>query len=128
LQVTSRKDQQQYWVRHDEPYRFVPVREFAESFHSFHVGQSIGNELAIPFDKTKSHPASLTTSKYGVSTKELLKATAARELLLMKRNSFVYIFKGTQVGDILTNIQILNSIHNISLSFFNLGTVCLFSS
>lgn len=96
-EVTSRKDQQQYWSRHDEPYRFVPVREFSEAFHSFHVGQDIGKELSTPYDKKKSHPAALTTSRYGVSTKELLKATTARELLLMKRNSFVYIFKATQL-------------------------------
>ncbi|RWW57550.1 hypothetical protein BHE74_00035651 [Ensete ventricosum] len=95
--VTSRKDQQQYWTRHDEPYRYVPVREFAEAFHSFHVGRAIGNELSVPYDKSKSHPAALTTTRYGVSNKELLKANIDRELLLMKRNSFVYIFKATQL-------------------------------
>ena len=104
--MTSRKDQKQYWACHDEPYRFIPVREFAESFHSFHIGQSIRNELAVPYDKTKSHPATLTTSRYGVSKTELLKATLAREILLMKRNSFVYIFKGTQVRH-LDNIEML---------------------
>ncbi|OAY63326.1 ABC transporter G family member 36 [Ananas comosus] len=96
-EVTSRKDQQQYWMRHDEPYRFVPVREFAEAFHSFHLGRALANELAVPFDKSKSHPAALTTSKYGVSKTELLKANIDREILLMKRNSFVYIFKATQL-------------------------------
>ncbi|RRT49937.1 hypothetical protein B296_00034000 [Ensete ventricosum] len=96
-EVTSRKDQQQYWTRHDEPYRYVPVREFAEAFHSFHVGRAIGNELSVPYDKSKSHPAALTTTRYGVSNKELLKANIDRELLLMKRNSFVYIFKATQL-------------------------------
>lgn len=96
-EVTSRKDQQQYWTRHDEHYKFVPVKEFAEAFQSFHIGQDIGKELSTPYDKSKSHPAALTTSKFGVSTKELWKATAARELLLMKRNSFVYIFKATQL-------------------------------
>ncbi|CAL5440389.1 unnamed protein product [Camellia sinensis] len=53
--------------------------------------------LAIPFDKAKSHPAALTTKNYGVSKKELLKALISREYLLMKRNSFVYIFKFTQL-------------------------------
>ena len=96
--VTSRKDQQQYWTRHDEPYRYVPVREFADAFQSFHVGRAIGDELSVPYDKSKSHPAALTTSRYGVSKKELLKANIDRELLLMKRNSFVYIFKATQVS------------------------------
>ncbi|KAG1346221.1 ABC transporter G family member 37 [Cocos nucifera] len=97
-EVTSRKDQQQYWERPDEHHRYVPVREFAEAFRSFHIGQVIGNELSIPLDKkSKSHSAVLTTSKYGVGKKELLKANLARELLLMKRNSFVYIFQATRI-------------------------------
>ncbi|ERM97072.1 hypothetical protein AMTR_s00122p00119310 [Amborella trichopoda] len=96
-EVTSRKDQAQYWFRRDEPYRFVPVKEFAEAVQSFHVGRKIGDELATPFDKTKSHPAALTTSRYGVNKIELLKACFSREILLMKRNSFVYIFKTVQL-------------------------------
>nr|POF12280.1 pleiotropic drug resistance protein 1 [Quercus suber] len=96
-EVTSRKDQEQYWARKDEPYSFVTVQEFAEAFQSFHVGRSIGDELSVPYDKSKSHPAALTTNKYGVNKKELLKANFSREYLLMKRNSFVYIFKLTQL-------------------------------
>lgn len=98
IQVTSKKDQQQYWYRKDEPYRFVTVKEFSDAFRSFHVGRKLAAELSIPFDKSKSHPAALTTSKYGISKRELLKACIARELLLMKRNSFVYIFKFFQVS------------------------------
>ncbi|KAL9167878.1 hypothetical protein ABFS82_05G126500 [Erythranthe guttata] len=92
-EVTSKKDQQQYWSRKDEPYQFVPVSEFAEAFQSSAVGRRVGDELAIPYDKTKSHPAALTTKKYGLGEKELLKACSDREYLLMKRNSFVYFFK-----------------------------------
>lgn len=92
-EVTSKKDQQQYWVRMDEPYRFIPSKEFAEAFQSFHVGRKIFQELGIPFDKSKNHPAALTTEKYGVGPKEFFKACISREFLLMKRNSFVYIFK-----------------------------------
>ncbi|KAI7987857.1 Pleiotropic drug resistance protein 1 [Camellia lanceoleosa] len=97
LKVTSKKDQEQYWAKRDEPYNFVTVNEFAEAFLSFHVGRKLGDELGVPFDKAKSHPAALTTKKYGVSKKELLKALVSREYLLMKRNSFVYIFKFTQL-------------------------------
>jgi ABC-type multidrug transport system ATPase subunit/ABC-type multidrug transport system permease subunit len=96
-EVTSRKDQGQYWINSDETYRYVPVKEFAEAFQSFHVGQAIKSELAVPFDKSRSHPAALKTSQYGASMKELLKANINREILLMKRNSFVYIFKATQL-------------------------------
>ncbi|KAI3792019.1 hypothetical protein L2E82_05888 [Cichorium intybus] len=96
-EVTSRKDQEQYWTRRDESYNFVTSREFAEAFQLFHVGRRLGDELSTLFDRTKSHPAALTTKKFGVSKKELLKACISREYLLMKRNSFVYIFKMTQL-------------------------------
>ncbi|CAM8982719.1 unnamed protein product [Rhodiola kirilowii] len=96
-EVTSMKDQKQYWVRRDVPYSYITVRGFAEAFRSFHIGCKLGDELSIPFDKAKSHPAALTTKKYGVSKKELLKACIAREYLLMKRNSFIYIFKVVQL-------------------------------
>lgn len=92
-EVTSKKDQKQYWARKDEPYSFTTVSEFAEAFQSFHVGRKMADELGTPFDKTKSHPAALTTERYGVNKKELLKACTSREYLLMKRNSFVYYFK-----------------------------------
>ncbi|CAL4962703.1 unnamed protein product [Urochloa decumbens] len=96
-EVTSKKDQKQYWARRDVPYRFMPVKEFATAFKSFHTGRAIASELAVPFDKSKSHPAALTTTRYGVSAKELLKANIDREILLMKRNSFVYIFRTFQL-------------------------------
>lgn len=96
-EVTSKKDQQQYWALKDHPYRYVPVSEFAEAFQSFHVGRKLAQELSVPYDKTKSHPAALTTSRYGVNKKELFKACFSREWLLMKRNSFVYVFKTSQL-------------------------------
>ncbi|KAJ0744246.1 putative ABC-type maltose transporter [Helianthus annuus] len=96
-EVTSRKDQEQYWMRRDEHYRFVTAKEFAESFQSFHVGKRLGDDLSTTYDKSRSHPAALTTEKYGLSKKELLKACVEREILLMKRNSFVYYFKLTQL-------------------------------
>ncbi|XP_062204875.1 ABC transporter G family member 37 [Phragmites australis] len=96
-EVTSRKDQGQYWYRQDRPYRFVPVKKFADAFRTFHVGRSIQNELSEPFDRARSHPAALATSKFGVRRMELLKATIDRELLLMKRNAFMYIFKAVNL-------------------------------
>ncbi|KAI3803437.1 hypothetical protein L1987_31588 [Smallanthus sonchifolius] len=92
-EVTSKKDQKQYWMTREEPYRFVTAKEFAKAYESFHIGRRLANELATAYDKSKSHPAALTTEKYGLNTKELLKACFDREILLMKRNSFVYIFK-----------------------------------
>nr|CAD1818081.1 unnamed protein product [Ananas comosus var. bracteatus] len=96
-EVTSKKDQEQYWVNRSQPYRHISVREFAQYFKSFHVGLQLAGELEIPYDKSKTHPAALVTEKYGIPTKELLKAVLARGWLLMKRNSFVYIFKTVQI-------------------------------
>jgi hypothetical protein len=108
--VTSRKDQEQYWEHKDQPYRFVTAEEFSEAFQSFHVGIRLGDELGTEFDKSKSHPSALTTKKYGVGRWELYKALLSREYLLMKRNSFVYIFKLCQVsfeiGHLLFNMML----------------------
>ncbi|PON66383.1 ABC-2 type transporter [Parasponia andersonii] len=91
-EVTSRKDQAQYRTSKDEPYRFVTVNEFAEAFKSFHMGQNLRDHLSTPLDRSKNHPAALTTQNYGFK-QELLKACLSREYLLMNRDSFPYIFQ-----------------------------------
>ncbi|KAI0515912.1 hypothetical protein KFK09_008582 [Dendrobium nobile] len=96
-EVTSRKDQHQYWAHKDEPYSYISVNEFSEAFQAFHVGLKLRTELGTSFDRSRNHPAALTTSKYGISKMELLKVCTSREWLLMKRNSFVYIFKVVQL-------------------------------
>ncbi|XP_051118222.1 ABC transporter G family member 39-like [Andrographis paniculata] len=96
-EVTSKKDQEQYWYQKDQPYRFITVREMAEAFKSFDVGKSIRDELNIPYDKSKTHPAALVKKAYGIPNWELLRACFSREWLLMKRNSFIYIFKTVQL-------------------------------
>ncbi|XP_037466688.1 ABC transporter G family member 44 isoform X1 [Triticum dicoccoides] len=96
-EVTSRKDQPQYWARSNRRYQYVPVKEFARAFQAFHVGQSLSAELSRPFDRSQCHPASLTTSTYGASKTELLRACIEREWLLMKRNMFVYRFRAFQL-------------------------------
>ncbi|KAG8080330.1 hypothetical protein GUJ93_ZPchr0007g3603 [Zizania palustris] len=60
-EVTSRKDQQQYWFLDQDHYRYVSVLEFAQLFKTFHVGQKLQKELQVPYDKSKTHPAALTT-------------------------------------------------------------------
>ncbi|KAJ4970414.1 hypothetical protein NE237_003513 [Protea cynaroides] len=96
-EVTSKKDQEQYWLKKNQPYRYLSVSEFAESFNSFQIGQQRYDDLSIPYDKTKAHPAALVKEKYGLPNWELFKACFSSEWLLMKRNSFIYIFKTTQI-------------------------------
>nr|XP_024391802.1 ABC transporter G family member 36-like isoform X3 [Physcomitrium patens] len=96
-EVTSPKDQEQYWADTHRPYRYISVREFAELFKSFHVGASMMQELSVPFPKEKSHRAALAQKKYAVNRKELFKTNFNKELLLFKRNSIITIFKTMQV-------------------------------
>ncbi|CAH9075903.1 unnamed protein product [Cuscuta europaea] len=96
-EVTSRKDQEQYWEDRGKPYRFISVKEFGRRFKTFHVGLRLDNELSVPYDKSRNHKAALVFKRYTVPTKELLRANFDKEWLLIKRNSFVYIFKTVQI-------------------------------
>jgi hypothetical protein len=96
--VISWKDQRQYWVNEEQPYHYISVNEFAKAFKSFPVGRAIERELATPFNRSNSHPASLTRSKYGANVKELMKACLSREAILMKRSAPFHIFKTVQVS------------------------------
>ncbi|KAL3688205.1 hypothetical protein R1sor_014514 [Riccia sorocarpa] len=97
-EVTSLKDQEQYWHDKSKPYHMTSVKDFVEAFQDFHVAASVNKELAVPFDKSKSHKAALTFEKYSVTKWEIFWIAFQREWLLMKRNSFVYIFKTVQLG------------------------------
>ena len=120
LQVISRKDQRQYWTQTDRAYSFVTVEEFAEAFQSFHVGKRLQIDITTPFDKAQSDPTLLTTKNYGAKKLELLKACFSKELLLMKRNLFVYIFKLVQVGLYnAVSFLSLNLMHLIMTRFFD---------
>ncbi|KAH9321631.1 hypothetical protein KI387_016270, partial [Taxus chinensis] len=130
-EVTSRKDQEQYWVDKSKPYHYISVKEFADAFHSFHVGKCLIEELSHPYDKTKNHPAALTSTKYGVSRMNMLKACFSREVLLMKRNSFVYIFKTGQiavVGAITMTLFLRTEMHQRSINDGNLYMGAMFFS
>ncbi|CAN6452416.1 unnamed protein product [Victoria cruziana] len=96
-EVMSRKDQEQYWSDRDKSYRYITSQEFSQAFSSFRLGHRVAADLEVPYDRSKSHPAALETRKYGLSSWDLFKACFSREWLLMKRNSFLYIFKTTQI-------------------------------
>ncbi|XP_040380034.1 ABC transporter G family member 37-like isoform X2 [Oryza brachyantha] len=88
LEVTSRKDQQQYWSRVDEPYQYFTVQQFSKAFHD---QLTIRKVLGVPFVRNLSSLSALKTSKYGVTKRELAKAIFAREICLLRRNPSIYI-------------------------------------
>ncbi|XP_051137169.1 ABC transporter G family member 32-like isoform X2 [Andrographis paniculata] len=95
-EVISEKDQEQYWFLNSQ-YEYVPVAKFVEGFQTFQVGNSLAQELSIPFDKCCNHPAALTSKTYGISRAELLSVSFLWQMLLMKRNGPVFIFKFIQL-------------------------------
>jgi ABC-type multidrug transport system ATPase subunit len=97
-EVTSRKDQEQYWADKSRPYHFISVREFSEAFRHFHVGVKLYEDLAEPYPKDKSHPAALAMNRYSIPKLELLKIYFRRERVLQKRNAVVLIVKAVQVS------------------------------
>ncbi|KAL5728854.1 transcription factor [Ranunculus cassubicifolius] len=101
-EVTSRKDQEQYWHDKKQAWHYIPVEEFSNSFSSFYEGRNLFSSLVIPYSKSKCHPAALEKRKYGLPKKELLKACLDREILLMKRSAFIYIFKSIQIAMVAT--------------------------
>jgi hypothetical protein len=91
LRMTSRRDQGQYWYNKSIPYQYVPVKAFADAFQRFHVRERLYQELTIPFDRAKCHPAVLVTKKYALSNWGIFQASYAREKLLM--NAFVSVLR-----------------------------------
>ncbi|KAF5742936.1 ABC transporter G family member 32 isoform X1 [Tripterygium wilfordii] len=96
-EVTSKKDQEQYWSVPYPPYKYIPPEKIAEAFRLYQTGKSLSEELDTPFDRRYNHPAALSTSRYGVKKNALLKTSYNWQKLLMKRNSFIYVFKFIQL-------------------------------
>lgn len=78
-EVTSWKDQEQYWANKYTQYRYVSVTKLATRFKHFHEGQKLENNLSIPFNEEKSHKAALVYDKYSVLRRELFKACFDKE-------------------------------------------------
>ncbi|KAI7741348.1 hypothetical protein M8C21_029253, partial [Ambrosia artemisiifolia] len=113
-EVTSKKDQEQYWADRHRAYRFIPVSEFSQRFKNFHVGAKLQRELSVPYDKNQSHKAALVYKKYLVPKMELLKASWDKEILLMKRNAPVYVFRTIQIvfiSFICTTLYLRTTMH-----------------
>uniref|UniRef100_A0A803KRW0 ABC transporter domain-containing protein n=1 Tax=Chenopodium quinoa TaxID=63459 RepID=A0A803KRW0_CHEQI len=96
-EVTSKKDQEQYWADLSKPYRFVSAEQIAEAFRNSRFGKMVGYTLSDPYDKRRSHPLALSKTKFALPKLELFKACFSREVLLIRRQSFLYIFRTIQV-------------------------------
>ena len=59
---------QQYWVG-KTPYRFIGVREIAEAFKSFKVGEANAEALTMPFQPLEGEDPALVKTKHALSSK-----------------------------------------------------------
>ncbi|GLT73346.1 hypothetical protein SLA2020_452130 [Shorea laevis] len=128
-EVTSRKDQAQYWADSSKPYVFLSVPEIAEAFKSSRFGKSLESSLSVPYDKYKSHPLALYKMKFTVSKFGLFKASFGRELLLISRHRFLYTFRTCQVafiGLVTCTLFLRTRLHPTDEMNGNLYLSCLF--
>ncbi|XP_057493789.1 pleiotropic drug resistance protein 3-like [Actinidia eriantha] len=96
-EVISKKDQVQYWNQAEESYNYISVDTFSKKFKESLFGKKLDEELSKPFTKSQGHKEAIYFSKYSLSKWALFRACMSREFLLMKRNSFVYVFKSIQL-------------------------------
>ncbi|CAB78565.1 ABC transporter like protein [Arabidopsis thaliana] len=92
-EIMSKKDQEQYWCHRDKPYSYISVDSFINKFKESNLGLLLKEELSKPFNKSQTRKDGLCYKKYSLGKWEMLKACSRREFLLMKRNSFIYLFK-----------------------------------
>jgi hypothetical protein len=94
-QVTSVMDQKQYWVGDKNMYQYCPIEKFAESFRSSYLPGLVQEDLCVLNNnavKSKVVKASSSLSRWNI-----VKACFSREVLLLKRNSPLYIFTVVQI-------------------------------
>ncbi|KAF6154961.1 hypothetical protein GIB67_018398, partial [Kingdonia uniflora] len=96
-EIISKKDQGQYWYHTEQPYNYMSVDQFSKNFKACDLGQKLNEELGDRYDKSESHKNALSFSMHSLAKWKILRVCMAREFLLMRRNSFIYVFKSIQL-------------------------------
>ncbi|KAH9670368.1 ABC transporter G family member 33 [Citrus sinensis] len=84
------------------PFSFPPVDMFHEKFKESPFGKKLEEDLSQVYYKSESKKSSVSFAVFSLSRWELFKACMSRELLLAKRNYFLYLFKTIQLIIIAT--------------------------
>ncbi|KAI8027821.1 Pleiotropic drug resistance protein 3 [Camellia lanceoleosa] len=96
-EIMSKKDQAQYWHQAEQPCNYISADMFSKKFKESNFGKKLDDELSKQFMKSQSHKNAISFSIYSLSKWALFRACISRELLLMRRNSFIYVFKSVQL-------------------------------
>lgn len=89
-EVTSRKDQQQYWTGDPGAYTFTPILAMHQAFLDSPQGRAQAQALQAPAAKVPQQQDPLVRQKYALGRGGLFKACLRREFTLMKRNAFLF--------------------------------------
>ena len=76
----------------------MPVKTFADAYKASPAGLASQAALEAPTLQQPSHLDPLVRTRYGIGSWPMFKALLRRELTIMLRNRFLYIFKIAQVG------------------------------
>ncbi|KAL2332954.1 hypothetical protein Fmac_014167 [Flemingia macrophylla] len=128
-EVTSKKDQAQYWADPSKPYKYISVPEIAEAFKNSKFGKSVESLTISPFDKSTSHPSALPKTRFSMSKWDLFKACLSRELTLLNGQKFLYIFRTCQVafvGLVTCTMFLQTKFHDKDETYGNLYQSALF--
>ncbi|KAF3454732.1 hypothetical protein FNV43_RR05180 [Rhamnella rubrinervis] len=127
-EVISKKDQAQYWCSTERSHTYISVDTFSKKFKASSYGKMLEQELSKPHDESVINESAISTDAYSLSKWELLRACTSRELLLMKRNLFIYVFKSSQlaIAAIVTMTVFFRTRMEIDLPHANLYMGALF--
>ncbi|VAI86748.1 unnamed protein product [Triticum turgidum subsp. durum] len=95
-EVTSKMDQKQYWIGDENKYQYRSIEKFAESFHSSYLPRTAKDDLCGT-NNTGKRKEIITSATRRISRWNIFKACFSREVLLLKRNSPLHIFKTVQI-------------------------------
>ncbi|KAI7743635.1 hypothetical protein M8C21_012057 [Ambrosia artemisiifolia] len=96
-EVVSRKDQATYWCWNEGAYDYVSVHTLSMRFKESSLCKEINDNISKPFMRLQNDENAISFQVYSLSKWALFKACMSREIILMKRNSFLYIFKTVQL-------------------------------
>ncbi|XP_020518878.1 ABC transporter G family member 31 isoform X3 [Amborella trichopoda] len=97
LEVTSLKDQGQYWADDSQCHMFLSTN-FSDAFEQSEYGRVIQSTLSVSDDKANMIHSALAHKDFDVSKWELFKACFAREVLLVNRHRTLYFFRACDVA------------------------------
>ncbi|KAG8048144.1 hypothetical protein GUJ93_ZPchr0008g11702 [Zizania palustris] len=118
-EVTSKMDQKQYWIRDTNKYQYHSIEKFAEFFRTSYLPCLVENNHLKPTNAGKIKEVKRSNTSRRISRWNIFKACFSREVLLLKRNSPVHIFKTIQITVLALVISTLflrtNMSHNTVL-------------